>query len=64
MKKRSIEAAPGGKLGVVCDPTKTWEYRCTECKQLRFWPKEEKPTECGNCGSHMISVFRPGGAST
>jgi len=34
------------------------EYYCYNCGQLRLFafPKDQKPTECGNCGSNQIEI--------
>ena len=45
---------------ITSDPSKNWEYECHDCHQMRFVPKNTKPTKCGACGSHRITVARPG----
>lgn len=37
-----------------------YEYWCNNCKQLRLFLKEGKPSCCGNCNSKDIVVEKAG----
>ena len=47
---------------VIVQQGTKWEYFCKNCGQLRFYPKEERPTGCGACGAgaESLVIDRPG----
>lgn len=47
------------KFSVFTNKISDWEYRCSNCRQLRFIP-DQMPEQCGNCKSVNITVGRPG----